>query len=393
MLNSTFVGMQNISKFRFFCQKILPAVYDDSLSYYELLCKLHKYLNDCIDEVNLHSDAITELQEQLERWLNGDFDEEIYAAAEEYFGRVLDDYVTNETYNEGMLGKIDNNFTGFWERYSDSYHNAGWVPELENWVDGGHVNVIFNPGANIGVIDLRVKFKTYDDTTVMDRYAELGFPADQSAYLPVAKLEAGIFGPSAGMSFGYIAFWINSDGTREIGTTSAGLLVNGYIYIYTSPNALYNSTLNTYRNWFVQGTFISPACGDNGRYSKQTPAACRIGLANQARADEGLFFYKRTGTNDTSYDTRYIDCSGEVWRACNFGAGTPIAAGAGTNQINLGTFITKALPGEELDISVMEPGDLVGIGRIGYTRTIYAGTELEETVIYNDTVAVAATPS
>lgn len=32
-------------KFRFWCQKVLPLVYDDSLSYYEVLCKVVDYIN------------------------------------------------------------------------------------------------------------------------------------------------------------------------------------------------------------------------------------------------------------------------------------------------------------------------------------------------------------
>lgn len=32
-------------RFRFWCQKVLPLVYDDSLSYYEVLCKVVNYLN------------------------------------------------------------------------------------------------------------------------------------------------------------------------------------------------------------------------------------------------------------------------------------------------------------------------------------------------------------
>ena len=31
--------MNNLSPFRLWCQKVLPLVYDDSLSYYELLFK------------------------------------------------------------------------------------------------------------------------------------------------------------------------------------------------------------------------------------------------------------------------------------------------------------------------------------------------------------------
>ena len=33
-------------RLHFYCQKVLPLAYDDSLSYYELLCKVVKYVND-----------------------------------------------------------------------------------------------------------------------------------------------------------------------------------------------------------------------------------------------------------------------------------------------------------------------------------------------------------
>ena len=42
----------DIRKFRFWCQKVLPLVYDDSLSYYETLCKVVQYLNKVIEDVN-----------------------------------------------------------------------------------------------------------------------------------------------------------------------------------------------------------------------------------------------------------------------------------------------------------------------------------------------------
>ena len=380
----TYPDFAHLGYFKYWCQKVLPCVYDDSLSYYELLCKVSKYLNDTVEVVNLHSDAITELQEMLARWLEGDFTDEILAAAEDYFAQVLGDYVTEEVFNEEMLGKLDNNFPGFWMRYSDSYHNAGWIPELEDWVASGHVGIIFNPGTNTGVVDIRVQFKDANGITAMQRYDDLGFPMADMTMLPIARLNGGAFGPSSGMSFGYLAYWVNSDGTREFGSTGCGLLVDGTVYIVTSPNALFNNGTSTYRSWFIQGTFISPASAELGRYSLQTPQACRSGFVTQAISDEGMFFYKRTGTEDTVYDTRYIDCSGEVWRACNFGAGVPIAAGAGTNQINMGVYVTRALPGEELDVSKMLPGDIVGIGRIGYPRTVYAGTALEDTVVYNE---------
>lgn len=42
----------NIAPLRFWCQKVLPLVYDDSLSYYELLCKVVDYINNLIDTDN-----------------------------------------------------------------------------------------------------------------------------------------------------------------------------------------------------------------------------------------------------------------------------------------------------------------------------------------------------
>lgn len=41
-----------LQPFRYWCQKVLPLVYDDSLSYYETLCKLTATLNEVISNVN-----------------------------------------------------------------------------------------------------------------------------------------------------------------------------------------------------------------------------------------------------------------------------------------------------------------------------------------------------
>lgn len=37
---------------RLACQKVLPASYDDSLSYYEQLCKLTEKMNEIIEAIN-----------------------------------------------------------------------------------------------------------------------------------------------------------------------------------------------------------------------------------------------------------------------------------------------------------------------------------------------------
>lgn len=50
-----------LKPFRFWCQQVLPLVYDDSLSYYELLCKVVDYLNKTMEDVDLLSEDVTGL--------------------------------------------------------------------------------------------------------------------------------------------------------------------------------------------------------------------------------------------------------------------------------------------------------------------------------------------
>lgn len=58
--------MDKLRHFRFWCQKVLPLVYDDSLSYYEVLCKVVKYLNNMITDVNGIIDDVDGLKADLQ---------------------------------------------------------------------------------------------------------------------------------------------------------------------------------------------------------------------------------------------------------------------------------------------------------------------------------------
>lgn len=58
----------DIRKLKFWCQKILPLVYDDSLSYYEMLCKLLSYINAFIDKLNEFADILNEFADEFEEF-------------------------------------------------------------------------------------------------------------------------------------------------------------------------------------------------------------------------------------------------------------------------------------------------------------------------------------
>ena len=67
---------KTLQPFRYWCQKVLPLAYDDSLSYYELLCKVVDFLNKTMEDVEtLHGDVINlhDSYVELQNYVNNYF--------------------------------------------------------------------------------------------------------------------------------------------------------------------------------------------------------------------------------------------------------------------------------------------------------------------------------
>lgn len=58
---------QPLDQFYFWCQKVLPLVYDNSLSYYEVLCKLTKFINDIINNQNYLYELVGPYESEFEQ--------------------------------------------------------------------------------------------------------------------------------------------------------------------------------------------------------------------------------------------------------------------------------------------------------------------------------------
>lgn len=91
--------MAHVEKFRFWCQKVLPLVYDDSLSYYEVLCKVVDKLNEVISAYNGVEDMINTVQQQMKAYtdqqiqqtkteLTADYTQKIDSATDTLNGRI-----------------------------------------------------------------------------------------------------------------------------------------------------------------------------------------------------------------------------------------------------------------------------------------------------------------
>lgn len=83
--------LTRIRKFKFWCQKIIPLVYDDSLSYYEVLCKVVDYLNHVIEDENQLIADVEELRSavsELQSWVDN-FDDNAYQILSEVIERYI----------------------------------------------------------------------------------------------------------------------------------------------------------------------------------------------------------------------------------------------------------------------------------------------------------------
>lgn len=92
-----------IPSFKFWCQKVLPLVYDDSLSYYEVLCKLTEYINLIIDNQDYFKSQLDEfgltieqlqkdidyLMHELDKVKNGDYTSMYLDALKNYLDENL----------------------------------------------------------------------------------------------------------------------------------------------------------------------------------------------------------------------------------------------------------------------------------------------------------------
>lgn len=100
-------GYNKPGAFRFWCQKVLPLVYDDSLSYYELLNKVVDYLNHLIEDNQATIENIASLltsYNQLQEYVNGYFDN---LDVQEEINNKLDDMAQDGSLTDLISAYLD----------------------------------------------------------------------------------------------------------------------------------------------------------------------------------------------------------------------------------------------------------------------------------------------
>lgn len=151
-----------IKPFRFWSQKVLPLVYDDSLSYYEVVCKVVIKLNEVIESQNTTVESVETLTnqlntavEQLSTQIAGvllqfeelsqafeDFKADIRTTisdiATEVATNVITTYVESDefkaTINSVIVELVSNIITGNWDNTVDYEENDYVIDEGSLWL-------------------------------------------------------------------------------------------------------------------------------------------------------------------------------------------------------------------------------------------------------------------
>lgn len=107
---ANFNVLQPAEPLRFFCQLALPAVYDDELSYYEVLCKVVNELNgnvglfnELVDQINLNTQDIATLKELFQKFQDSGFDDYYKDQVEQWINQNLD-FIFTHTVKQVFFG-------------------------------------------------------------------------------------------------------------------------------------------------------------------------------------------------------------------------------------------------------------------------------------------------
>ena len=125
--------MCKIDKVKFWCYKVLPLVYDDSLSYYELLCKVVSKLNELIEKYASFDDIVAEIQTAIDA-----LQKQIDEFDTTYIEKLIKDKLANMIY----VWISDAGYFIYYtpESWNDiSFNTTGLDITNEQLADNGHV--------------------------------------------------------------------------------------------------------------------------------------------------------------------------------------------------------------------------------------------------------------
>lgn len=160
-----------IRNFPFWCHKIIPLVYDDSLSYYEFLCKVMQKLNEAIDLLNAHSEEIEKFETDLMTLFEA-FREEIRQKITDFETMFVEEYDSSVLYFEGDVRSKEGKLYRALTTTSGEFNPEDWT-EIIFATDFGEWRRVMNERVIQFMLDVTTKLdnwtssiaSTYDEDT------------------------------------------------------------------------------------------------------------------------------------------------------------------------------------------------------------------------------------
>lgn len=129
------IGMERLTQFRFWCQKVLPLVYDNSLSYYEVLCKLTEHINGMVEGVEIAIESVqdlavdvAEIEKELEKISEGNF---------EFIYQIVANAIKNVFFGLTMNGYFVAYIPESWDDIT--FETTGWDVDIPSQPEYGHL--------------------------------------------------------------------------------------------------------------------------------------------------------------------------------------------------------------------------------------------------------------
>lgn len=161
-----------IERFNFWCTKVLPLVYDNSLSYYEVLCKLTKFIKELVLELDSWEQFNEQLQADVDQLKKEwpEFKTELEGEFDDFKNQTLEDIAHIEQDMADFEESMKNQQQSFEDQMNQNQN------DFENQVNGSiaNMNNTLDDIKNGDYVDLYLdSIKNYIDNNLQNFVADL----------------------------------------------------------------------------------------------------------------------------------------------------------------------------------------------------------------------------
>lgn len=223
-----------LQPFRYWCQKVLPLVYDDSLSYYELLCKVVDYLNKTMEDVSNMDTDMTNLYEgytKLQDYVNKYFD-----------GLDVQEEINNKLDEMAADGTLYNIIKKYTDPIIESQNNK--ISVLESRVNEFTKLPDGSTAGDAELVDIRVAYNGIDypsaGESVRSQVNQL-FGGVNIIEKGISEVKFNLFDSTKIIEDKFIAQVINTSKLFEL-TESSGKFTSEQVWVVKQGDVIYVST-------------------------------------------------------------------------------------------------------------------------------------------------------